>query len=230
MTVERANTPAARSRSRISVAIINDYEVVVRGLGRMFDDFEDRIRLVEFDIRAQVSQPVDIALYDTFGRAAGAPGSLVDDVLGNAAVGKVVLYSWNLDAEAIAAGFDAGVHGYLSKALRAEELVESIERVHAGERVSSAPVPSEVEVTVLGGDWPGRGEGLTAREAEIVALITRGLSNKQIAERTFLSINSVKSYIRTAYRRMGVSSRSQAVLWGVRHGMAPDPPQRDLNP
>ena len=65
-----------------------------------------------------------------------------------------------------------------------------------------------------------------AREAEIIALITRGLSNKDIAARCFLSINSVKSYIRSAYRRMGVTSRSQAVLWGVRHGMAMEPPSR----
>ena len=65
------------------------------------------------------------------------------------------------------------------------------------------------------GDWPGRSIGLTPREAEIIALIAHGLSNEEIAERAFLSINSVKTYIRTAYRKMKVTSRSQAVLWGV---------------
>jgi len=67
---------------------------------------------------------------------------------------------------------------------------------------------------------------LTARESEIIALITTGLSNNEIARQTYLSINSVKSYIRSAYRRMGVSSRSQAVLWGVQHGLAPQAPER----
>ena len=73
----------------------------------------------------------------------------------------------------------------------------------------------------MAGDWPGREFGLTAREAEIIALITQGLTNQEIAERSYLSINSVKTYIRTAYRKMGVASRSQAVLWGVRHGFEP---------
>ena len=74
----------------------------------------------------------------------------------------------------------------------------------------------------VAGDWPGRDFGLSAREAEIIALITQGLSNQEIAQRSYLSINSVKTYIRTAYRKMGVASRSQAVLWGVRHGFQPD--------
>ena len=49
-------------------------------------------------------------------------------------------------------------------------------------------------------------------------MITQGLDNQSIADRASISINSLKSYIRSAYRKMGVTSRSQAVLWGVRHG------------
>ncbi|MDO9498020.1 MAG: LuxR C-terminal-related transcriptional regulator, partial [Nocardioides sp.] len=57
---------------------------------------------------------------------------------------------------------------------------------------------------------------------EVVALITQGLSNQEIADRCYLSINSVKTYVRTAYRKMQVTRRSQAVLWGIAHGLAPD--------
>lgn len=57
----------------------------------------------------------------------------------------------------------------------------------------------------------------------MAALITLGLSNLAIAERTRLSINSVKTYIRTTYRTMGVTSRSQAILWGLEHGLSPRP-------
>jgi two-component system, NarL family, response regulator LiaR len=60
------------------------------------------------------------------------------------------------------------------------------------------------------------------RESEVIALITQGLSNQEIADRCYLSINSVKTYIRTAYRKMGVARRSQAVLWGIQHGFEPD--------
>ena len=53
-------------------------------------------------------------------------------------------------------------------------------------------------------------------------MIAAGRANKEIAEETNLSINSVKSYIRTAYRKIGATRRSQAVLWGVANGFAPD--------
>ena len=72
------------------------------------------------------------------------------------------------------------------------------------------------------GVWPGQSQGLTARESEVLSLITQGLSNQEIADRCYLSINSVKTYIRTAYRKMGVTRRSQAVLWGLAHGFEPD--------
>lgn len=75
---------------------------------------------------------------------------------------------------------------------------------------------------MTGLDWPGRREGLTDREAEILALITQGKSNAEVAALTFLSPNTVKSYIRSIYRKIGAGSRTQAVLWGIDNGFAPD--------
>ena len=63
---------------------------------------------------------------------------------------------------------------------------------------------------------------LSPREAEVLTLIAQGLSNQQIADRVYVSINSVKSYIRTAYRKIGAERRTQAVLWTLEHGLRPD--------
>lgn len=60
---------------------------------------------------------------------------------------------------------------------------------------------------------------LSPREREILDLIARGLSNAEITERLYISINTLKTYIRTAYDKIGVHSRVQAVLWGLRHGL-----------
>lgn len=83
--------------------------------------------------------------------------------------------------------------------------------------LAAVPVagPAEVpaEVPAEGAVAPGYGVGLSPREADIVALIAEGLSNQEIADRLYLSINSVKTCIRSAYRRIGVSNRSQALLW-----------------
>jgi DNA-binding NarL/FixJ family response regulator len=131
-----------------------------------------------------------------------------------------VIYTWNFHPDLVSRARELGASGYLSKTLPARDLVAALEAVHAGEMVvSDAPGGDR---RVVGLDWPGRGEGLTDRESEILALITQGKSNAEVAELTFLSPNTVKSYIRNVYRKIAVSSRTQAVLWGVRHGFTPD--------
>lgn len=57
------------------------------------------------------------------------------------------------------------------------------------------------------------------RESEVLTLICRGLSNQEISEELDVGINTVKSYVRTAYRKIGVTSRTRAVLWGLDHGL-----------
>lgn len=68
---------------------------------------------------------------------------------------------------------------------------------------------------------PGQEHALSPRETEVMALICQGLSNQQIAAHAFLSMNTVKTYIRSAYRKIEVTTRSQAVLWGLTHGLNP---------
>lgn len=63
---------------------------------------------------------------------------------------------------------------------------------------------------------------LSPREVDIICRVAAGLSNREVAADLFLGINTIKTYIRTAYRKMGVTSRSQAVMWAVRHGLGPD--------
>jgi DNA-binding NarL/FixJ family response regulator len=201
----------------VRVAIVNDYELVVVGVAALLEPFADRVAVVEIDSGLPVVQDVDVILYDTFGQVQGDGVDLEQLVHGSGA--KVAIFSWNVQPELVKRSMELGASAYLAKGMDAEALVQAIEMVHQGRRV----IPSVVTTTEkVAGDWPGREFGLTAREAEIIALITQGLSNQEIAQRSYLSINSVKTYIRTAYRKMGVTSRSQAVLWGVKHGFEPD--------
>ena len=178
----------------------------------------DAIEVVELDAQVPVAGPVDIALYDTFAQGQG-DSPKVEELVANPNVDKVVVYTWNLDARLVDGALSRGASAYLSKTLSAEQLVDSLRAVYSGQTVVS---PSPANGVAVHGDWPGREEGLTAREAEVVALITQGYSNAEIASVASLSINSVKSYIRSSYRKMGVTSRTNAVLWGLDHGMGPD--------
>lgn len=201
----------------VRVAVVNDYELVVVGVAALLAPFSDRIAVVELDSGLPVLQDVDVILYDTFGQVQGDGVDLPELVHGSNA--KVAIFSWNVQPELVTKSIELGASAYLAKGMEADALVRAIEDVHRGKLVVPAQVTTSEKVS---GDWPGREFGLTAREAEIIALITQGLSNQEIAKRSYLSINSVKTYIRTAYRKMGVASRSQAVLWGVQHGFQPD--------
>jgi DNA-binding NarL/FixJ family response regulator len=202
----------------IRLAIVNDYEIVVAGVAAMLEPHRDRIAVVELNSGLPVLSDVDVILYDTFGQVQGDGVDLNDLVHGSDA--RVVIFSWNLQPDLVQRAIDKGAAGYLSKGLSSADVVEAVEAVHAGKIVT--PPESGTIDRGANGDWPGRDVGLTAREAEVLALITQGLSNQEIAKRSYLSINSVKTYIRTAYRKIGVTRRSQAVVWGMKHGFEPD--------
>ncbi len=203
----------------ITVALVDDYDVVVIGVASILDQYRGRVVIAELDTNLGLSDHVDIVLYDSFAQPE-ADHHEIKVLVDNPRARHVVVYTWNFHPELVETARRQGVHGYLSKALPARELVQALERVHAGERVFTDP-PGRAR-SASGLNWPGRIEGLTDREAEILALITQGKSNAEVAALTYLSPNTVKSYIRTVYRKIGAGSRTQAVLWGVDHGFTPD--------
>ncbi|HZB49951.1 MAG TPA: response regulator transcription factor [Mycobacteriales bacterium] len=203
----------------ISIALVNDYDVVLQGLATMLDGYRERVVIVEIDANRPVLDRADIVLYDNFAQPESDHDEL-STLVANPRARRVVVYTWNFAPELVESARRQGVSGYLSKTLPARDLVAALEAVHAGEQVVS-DAPRRARSTP-GLDWPGRAEGLTDRESEILALITQGMSNADVARLTFLSPNTVKSYIRSLYRKIGVASRTQAVLWGVAHGFTPD--------
>ena len=168
--------------SSIRLAIVDDYAVVIAGVASFLAD--ERIDVVETGASLPVISDVDVVLYDTFGQVQGQDIDLEDFVRDSGA--KVVIYSWNLRPNLIEQAIAGGACGYLSKVLTGPVIVEALERIMNGEIVILA---GDHETSVGGaGDWPGRSAGLSPREAEVVALITRGLSNQEIAERAYVSI------------------------------------------
>ena len=204
----------------VIVALSNDYDVVVHGLEAMLTPYSERVRVVELNADTKTITPVDVTLYDTFARVQ-ADSVEIGELVTNPRNGRVVVYSWNTQPELVRQALAHGCAGYLDKSSSAEQLVDDIERIARGEVV----VPDHGDGAISGtpgGAWPGQEHGLSAREAEILALITQGMTNEDITVRAYLSINTVKSYIRSAYRKIGVTRRSQAVRWGMENGMRPD--------
>lgn len=203
----------------LRLAIVNDYPVVVAGIAELLAPYPDRVVVEGYVSALPAEGGADVVLFDPFGHS----GSL--DRLGEIVRetgSRVLVYSWAVHDRQVAGAIDRGAVGVVAKSLDGAEVLAAIEAVAAG--ATLRPVASGNPGRSLMADWPGREAGLSAREAEVVALISTGMANSEISEALFLGLNSVKTYIRSAYRKMGVSSRSQAVLWGLRHGLAPHGP------
>ncbi len=183
------------------VGIVYSQEIIGRGLSSM---------LAEHPERAVVSpvEDADVVLYDVFGVHRNNGADI--ERLVRSTHSPILAVSRDLRPDLRAGALAAGAHGWISMSVDAVGLIDAIEAA-----VDGRELPGQ-ETEVL-----GHAVSLPAREVEVLALITQGMSNQQIADHLYLSINSVKTYIRTAYAKIGARSRSQAVAWCLQAGFAP---------
>ncbi len=198
---------------RTTIALVNDYELVLRGVADMLRPFRDRIDVVELDVDRNPDSRVDVALFDPYGR----PGFGLDRVSSltrDPNVGTVAIYTWRLTAEQRDAAIAAGAHGIIAKSTPAADLVEALIQIGAGREF----VSSEFGID-RSPPWPGHDFGLTLRESEVAALLADGLSNKEIALALWISEHTVKTHLKAIFLKTAVTSRAQAM---VRIGGGPE--------
>jgi DNA-binding NarL/FixJ family response regulator len=203
----------------VTAAIVNDYEIVVRGLASMLEPYEDRVRLVEINAGDEPDTPVDVALFDTFGGRRHAL-QRVEAMVRDGFVDQVVLYTWDATPSFLVDAERLGVAAVISKTVSAAELVDAIEHVAAGDATELAPPPPRLA---------GRRseiETLSTREREVLALLALGLTNRAIGDELYLSTDTVKTYVRRVYAKLGVRNRAQAATRAANLGL--EPPERRL--
>jgi DNA-binding NarL/FixJ family response regulator len=199
-------------RTLVRVAVVSESRIVREGLESLIAGLGNRALVVDADLSHHHPAHVDVVIYD-LGAAHGPTGC--------AELRRLV----GLDVPLVALVYDvAGPGGraygvgpgggtpVISLDVTAGELLQVLERV--------APWRSVGRNGAAGRCPP---VGLTNRELTVIALIGSGLSNKQIAERLFISGNTVKTYIRTAYRKIGVGSRIHAAMWAMEQGLVARP-------
>jgi two-component system, NarL family, response regulator LiaR len=200
---------ANRTGHPIRVTLVNDYEIIVQGLRQMVEPFSDRIVVVETEAGGLPDRPTDIALFDTF---AGRRYSLsrVQAMARDAEIGKVVLYTWDAPSAFQDDIVKQAIDGVILKTATGESLVEAIERVHAGESIGLDELTE-----------PGAATTLSQREQEVLALMALGTSNREIAHELYLSVDTIKTHVRSVFHKLGVSNRTQAALAAGDLGLAP---------
>jgi NarL family two-component system response regulator LiaR len=131
---------------------------------------------------------------------------------------RVIVLTSFTDDEQLLPSLRAGAAGYLLKNVQPQELVRAIRTAHAGGALLDPMVAARLLDSLAGDAEPER-ERLTGRERDVLALLARGLSNKQIAFELSLAEKTVKSHVSRILDKLGVDDRTQAALLAVREGL-----------
>jgi len=201
----------------VRVAVSSPIAIVRAGLVALLESGGDRTRVVPLPRPGEVVGvgSAQVVLYDAIGLQQGDAPDLT--FLLTRTPARVLVVSRDLRPDLASRALRQGAHGYVPMTVGPAALLDAVEGA-LGRSDRRATERAEREARL------GRDVGLTPREVEVLTLITQGMGNAEIAAATYLSINSVKTYVRGAYRRIGVHNRSQAVIWCLQHGFATGPP------
>ncbi len=221
-------TQAARQRGPIRLLLVDDHQMILDGLVAMLRPHADQAIVVAATTEPEEARRLvtevgpDVALLDL--RMRSTTGiELCRELLLLAPQMKVVLLTVYDDEQYLFQALRAGAAGYLTKQVRAEELIAHLRRVVGGETVVDPDLAGRVALTAArldrGEFWPGAHLGLSQRESEVLELIVHGHSNRAIASRLMLGEETIKTHVRSIYRKLEVSDRSQAVALALREGI-----------
>ncbi|GAA1967146.1 response regulator transcription factor [Catenulispora subtropica] len=221
-----AARPDVTTASNIRVLIADDHRMVRQGL-RTFLELQDGIEVVgeaadgaECAERAAELSP-DVILLDLVMPGVDGVGAM--ELLREAgSKARVLVVTSFTDRRMIVPAIRAGARGYVYKDVDPAALATAVRSVHAGHVLLEPEVAAALLESGGGTAEPGPPAApLTAREREVLVLIAQGRANREIARTLVLAEKTVKTHVSNILMKLGVADRTQAALWAVRHGIAP---------
>lgn len=158
----------------------------------------------------------------------GVPANVILWDRANAAAGPPLSFTPGIPVLALAEAADAsdllpGIAGVISREASPEDLAAALRQVARGEQYLSPDLVLELlrrETRATSSRPPANLDALTDREREVLTLVAAGLSNKAIAARLYLSVRTVEGHLGSLYAKLGVRSRTEAMLLAVQHGLS----------
>jgi len=130
----------------------------------------------------------------------------------------LVLTAYDYD-QYVFALLEAGAAGYLLKDVSGRELIRAVQSVNRGESVLHPTVARKVMRRIrVDSGGPGEEPALTERELQILSMAAEGMKNKEIADRLILSVRTVEAHFGSIFNKLGVGSRTEAVLYALKKG------------
>jgi DNA-binding NarL/FixJ family response regulator len=207
---------SVESGDKIRILIADDHTSVLAGLSSIIGMQPDMVVVAEAENGRQAvelwhQQRPDVTLLDLRMPVLDGVG-VINELRQQETFAKfVILTTYDSDND-IYRAIKAGAKGYLLKDARREVLLDCIRKVSRGE---TCIPPALVEKLASG----IRGETLTRREVEVLALLVRGRSNKEIAAKLFISETTVKGHLRSVFTKLNVLSRTEATTTALRRGL-----------
>ncbi len=208
----------------IRVFVLDDHEVVRRGLAALLDAEPDVEVVGEAATAAQARARIpavrpDVAVLDV--RLPDGSGIDVCRALHESApeVRCLILTAYD-DEEAVRSAVIAGAAGYIVKDVRSANLLDSVRAIAAGRRLIDPALARRVTEQLRGAPEDPAYASLGLREQQILALIADGLTNRQIAERLGLAEKTVKNYVSSLLAKLGLERRTQAAVLHLEHRRA----------
>jgi two-component system response regulator DevR len=207
---------------RITVFLLDDHEIVRRGVRELLDAEPDLTVVGEASTedeavrRIQALDP-DVAVLDV--RLESGDGiSACREIRSRYPRTACLMLTSFSDDEALFQAIMAGAAGYVLKQIRSADLVVAIRRVAAGEQLLDPTLTSKVLARLRGGpEEDALIARLSSQERQVLTLLVEGLTNRQIAERMYLAEKTVKNYVTSLLAKMGMSTRTEAAVYGARH-------------
>jgi NarL family two-component system response regulator LiaR len=209
---------------KIRIFIVDDHPMVRTGLAAMIDAEDELLRVGEASsgrdaVRLIPAASPDVVLMDlVMPQMDGIAATLaLRNVLPKT---KFVILTSLVDAAEVERAIEAGANGYVLKNLSAHELLSVIHAAHSGRRTFAPEVTDALiarrQQQVLGAD-------LTQRERELLALMTRGMNNQDIAAELAIAVPTVKFHITNILGKLQADNRTEAVLKAIKHKLVPAP-------
>ncbi len=220
------------SERKIRVLLVDDHTVVRQGL-RMFIEMQSDMDVVgeggngveAVELAARLNP--DVILLDLLMPQMDGVAATRKILEGNPHARVLILTSFGEDDKVFPA-IRAGAQGYLLKDIQPRDLVQAIRETHQGKAQLHPDVARRL-MAAVSGDTPARPapppalpkelQALTEREREVLDLIARGLTNREIAGKMVVSEKTVKTHVSNLLDKLGLEDRTRAAIWALKHGL-----------